>query len=97
MSGVGACAGRSVEPAMPTQPTGKSGAPAKAGVSKSFRRLKWNELVSQGDFVEDKFQRLELWDGPGGFRADAFMKPIYRRKEAKRLGLTATRKSKREK
>lgn len=81
----------------PTQRSGESGAPAKAGVPKSFRRLKWNELVSQGDFVEDKFRRLELWDGPGGFRADAFMKPIYRRKEAKRLGLTTTRKSRREK
>jgi|ERR1017187_6220120 hypothetical protein len=80
-----------------TQRVNKPEASAKAGVPKRFRRLKWNELVSHGDFVADEHRRLESWEGPGGFRADAFVKPIYRRKETERLGLTATRKSRREK
>jgi hypothetical protein len=46
---------------------------------KSLRRLKWNELVRRGDFVEDGRQGFEPWIGPAGFRADAFIKTIYRR------------------
>jgi hypothetical protein len=45
----------------------------------SLRRLKWDELVAHGDFIEDKLRGLELWEGPTGFRADAFVMPIYRR------------------
>ena len=44
-----------------------------------LRRLKWNELVTHGDFIEDKIRGFELWEGPTGFRADAFVMPIYRR------------------
>ena len=51
----------------------------KAGAPDRFRRLDWNELVCRGDFVADEQQRLEPWEGPGGFRADSFVKPIYRR------------------
>jgi hypothetical protein len=51
----------------------------KALVPKRLRRLKWNERVSLGDFVRNEQRRFELWQGPGGFRADSFMKPIYRR------------------
>jgi hypothetical protein len=47
-----------------------------------FRRLRANELVSRGDFVADDHQALEPWDGPTGFRADAFVKPVYRRSES---------------
>lgn len=54
----------------------------KAGGPKHFRRLKWNELVSRGDFVADEHQGFEPWEGPGGFRADSFVKPIYRRDES---------------
>jgi hypothetical protein len=56
---------------------------ASAGVrgSKNFRRLKGDEMVWQGDFVADQRLGLQRWEGPGGFRADAFLKPIYRRKE----------------
>jgi hypothetical protein len=43
--------------------------------------LKWHELVSAGDFVADAQQGFELWEGPNGFRADAFVKPIYRTDE----------------
>lgn len=75
----------------PTQQTGESGAPAKAGVPKRFRRLKWNELVSHGDFVADEHRGFEPWEGPSGFRADSFVKPIYRQHESRS---TATKKLK---
>jgi hypothetical protein len=54
----------------------------KAGAADRFRRLKWNERVSLGDFVRNEHRRFELWQGPGGFRADSFVKPIYRRNES---------------
>ncbi len=44
-----------------------------------LRPLKWNELVRRGDFVEDGRGGFEPWVGPNGFRADAFIKQIYRR------------------
>lgn len=44
-----------------------------------LRRLKWNERVQRGDFVADGRQGFEPWNGPAGFRADAFVKQIYRR------------------
>lgn len=44
-----------------------------------FRRLKWNERVRDGDFVKDNREGFEPWDGPRGFRADSFVKQIYRR------------------
>ena len=62
-----------------------------AGIPKRFRRLKWNEVVSRGDFVADEHQRLEPWEGPGGFRANTLLKPIYRRHE---IRSTATKKRK---
>jgi len=49
---------------------------------KRFRRLKWNELVNRGDFVTNERRGFEPWEGPSGFRADAFVKPIYRRDES---------------
>ena len=54
----------------------------KTGVPERLRRLKWNERVSLGDFVRNEHRRFELWQGPGGFRADAFVKPIYRRDQS---------------
>lgn len=48
------------------------------GMSKHFRRLKWNEVVSRGDFIVNKKHELEPWSGPGGFRADTFVNPICR-------------------
>lgn len=50
-----------------------------ARVAKHFRRLKADELVSHGDFVADGRCGFEPWEGPGGFRADSFVKPIYRK------------------
>ena len=54
------------------------------GVPKRFRRLKWNEVVNRGDFVEDEHRELEPWEGLGGFQADSFVKPIYREAKAVR-------------
>lgn len=48
---------------------------------KHFRLLKWNEVVLPGDFLAGENQALEQWEGPGGFRADAFLKPVYRRRK----------------
>jgi hypothetical protein len=45
----------------------------------NLRPLKWNELVRRGDFVKDEREGFEPWVGPSGFRADAFIKQIYRR------------------
>ena len=59
-----------------------SRASAQTGVRKKLRRLKWNEVVTRGDFVHDERNTLALWEGPTGFRADAFVKPIYRRGKA---------------
>ena len=53
--------------------------------TKDFRRLNWDELVSRGDFVASESQGFELWEGPSGFRADAFVKPIYRRQSPRAL------------
>jgi hypothetical protein len=71
--------------AKPTQQTGEP---------ERFRRLKWNEVVRHGDFVADERLGLEPWEGPGGFRADTFVKTIYRRMETGRFRPTAARKSK---
>ena len=54
---------------------------AKTDIPKGLRRLRWNEVVSAGDFVKDEHRGLEPWEGPNGFRADAFVKPIYRQKQ----------------
>ena len=57
----------------------KNGAEATTKTTpKQMRRLAWNELVSQGDFIADGHKGFELWDGPSGFRANSFVKTIYR-------------------
>ena len=50
-----------------------------ATIPDCLRPLKWNERVCRGDFVEDGRAGFEPWVGPSGFRADAFVKQIYRR------------------
>jgi hypothetical protein len=66
-------------------------ASAKAGIPKCLRRLRSSELVGAGDFVADEQTGIELWEGPNGFRADSFVKPIYRRQQSR---APATRKLK---
>ena len=51
-----------------------------------LRPLKWDELVRRGDFVEDGSGGFEPWEGPSGFRADAFIKQIYRRQDSRPVG-----------
>jgi hypothetical protein len=51
------------------------------GVPEGFRRLRWDEPVREGDFVVDEQRGFEPWEGPSGFRADMFVKPIYRREK----------------
>jgi hypothetical protein len=55
-------------------------------VPENLRPLKWDELVRRGDFVEDGRGGFEPWDGPSGFRADAFIKQIYRRQDGAPAG-----------
>lgn len=50
-----------------------------AAAQERFRPLKWDERVRRGDFVQDEQQGFEPWVGPPGFRADTFVKQIYRR------------------
>jgi hypothetical protein len=80
--------------AAPTLQTGGPEALPGAGIPEHFRRLKWNEVVRHGDFVADERLGLEPWEGPGGFQADTFLKPIYRRKMTGKFQPAATRKSK---
>jgi hypothetical protein len=57
-----------------------------AEVLNNFRRLRWDELVTSGDWVVDEQRGFEPWEGPGGFRADAFLNPIYRKKGQRTTG-----------
>jgi hypothetical protein len=43
-----------------------------------LRLLKRNERVQRGDFIADGRDGFELWEGPAGFRADSFVKQVYR-------------------
>ena len=43
-----------------------------------FRRLKWNEVVNEGDFVINDQQQVVIWEGLHGFFAYNYVKPIYR-------------------
>ena len=78
----------------PTLPAGVPELLPGAAGPEHFRRLKWNEVVRHGDFIADERLKLEPWEGPGGFQADSFLKPIYRRKLNGKLRSAATRKSK---
>jgi hypothetical protein len=63
------------------------------GVPQGFRRLKWDEPVLEGDFVVHELSGFEPWEGPSGFRAASFIKPIYRRlKSAKTAAKTGKSK-----
>ena len=43
-----------------------------------FRRVASNELVMPGDYIKEAEDRYEPWEGPRGFRAASFCKPVYR-------------------
>jgi hypothetical protein len=61
----------------------------KTDISKTMRRVNWDEIVRQGDFVIAG-KDFEPWEGPSGFRADSFTQPIYR----KQASPDASRKNK---
>lgn len=52
---------------------------ASADAIKYFRLLKADELVRHEDFVINETKRFEPLIGLSGFRADAFVLPIYRK------------------
>lgn len=56
----------------------EAGASPESLLAAGLRLLAWNELVRKGDFVADGYDGFTPWDGPPGFRADAFVKPTYR-------------------
>lgn len=58
----------------------------EAGVPGGFRRLRWDEPVMSGDYVINEPRGFELWEGLSGFRADMFVKPIYRRQKPRANG-----------
>jgi hypothetical protein len=70
--------GTNHEPTADAQLAGPLG--GAIGATRLFRRLKPSEVVVRGDYVANERLELEPWDGPGGFRAGAFVKPIYRRR-----------------
>jgi hypothetical protein len=57
-----------------------------AVAAQCLRPVEWNEIVKRGDFVKDGRGGFEPWEGPSGFRADAFIKEIYRRQECPSTG-----------
>jgi hypothetical protein len=61
----------------------KSEISATTDLAKRFRLLECSELVRLGDFVADGHGGFELWEGLSGFRADAFVKPIYRQNKSR--------------
>ena len=65
----------------------KTNPSAPTKITASFRLLAWNELVRRGDFIQDGRQGFEPWEGPSGFRADAFVKQIYRRLKPSPAGI----------
>jgi hypothetical protein len=44
-----------------------------------LRPLQWHERVNRGDFLAAEPGGFEPWEGPTGFRADTFVKQVYRR------------------
>jgi hypothetical protein len=47
-----------------------------------LRRLKLRERVWSGDYIKDTSCGFQLWEGPGGFWAGSFAKPVYRLRKA---------------
>jgi hypothetical protein len=44
--------------------------------------------------ASQRFGTLQLWEGPGIFRAGSFARPIYRKEETERFRATSTKKPK---
>jgi hypothetical protein len=63
-----------------------SPAPVPTDEPTGLRRLRFNELVRTGDLVLNAQLEFEPWEGPNGFRADSFVRAIYRRKDDDSIG-----------
>jgi hypothetical protein len=61
---------------------------AGAMTLEDLRSLKGHETVRRGDFESDGHKGYALWVGPAGFRADSFVKQIYRRRKLPPAGAT---------
>jgi hypothetical protein len=57
----------------------EAGSSALPVLLEQLRLLNRNERVQRGDYVQSGGDQFEPWEGPGGFRADTFVKQIYRR------------------
>ena len=53
--------------------------------------MKWCGLATS---FKDERLGLQLWEGPGVFRAGSFARPIYQKEETERFRPTSTRKPK---
>ena len=72
---------RNVAQSKPRSAGGDTGAVA---VNRSrLRRLKLRELVWFGDYIKDPSRGFQLWEGPGGFWAGSFARPVYRLKRTR--------------
>ena len=67
-------------------PGSSSEAAVTAAAPENFRALQWDEVVRRGDFVAAGRAGFQPWEGPGGFRADAFVKTIYRKQAGQPAG-----------
>ena len=54
-----------------------------ADIPQHLRRLRWDEVVGRGDFVANDRREFDRWDGPTGFRADAYVRRFYRLVESR--------------
>lgn len=71
---------------IPNRAAGGPEIPAMTAVPESFRALRQNEVVRRGDFIAAGPAGYEPWEGPNGFRADAFVKSIYRKRAGQPTG-----------
>jgi len=69
-----------------TAPDSQATASAPTPTAKHFRQLQADELVTRGDYSANENQGFDPWEGPTGFRADAFVKPIYRKQSRRPAG-----------
>jgi hypothetical protein len=56
---------------------------SRIAIPNRVRALKSNELVTTSDFILNQNKKLEPWEGPSGFQADSFIKPIDREDECR--------------
>jgi hypothetical protein len=58
-----------------------------------FRRVRFDELVIPGDYIKEGENCYEPWEGPRGFRAASFCKPVYRPERTSQLTAGGVKKT----